>query len=69
MRFALLEAKIGVMAVMRRFSFAPGTKTKEPLEMDAQNQLAWPKGGLWARVVERKTRRFSRHFSRQVSRG
>lgn len=54
MRFALLEAKIGVMAVMRRFSFAPGTKTKEPLEMDAQNQLAWPKGGLWANIRRRE---------------
>ena len=54
MRFALLEAKIGVMAVMRKFSFALGTKTKEPLELDAQNQLAWPKGGLWANIQRRE---------------
>merc|ERR1712110_1024200 len=31
-----------------RFSFTSGTKTKEPLELDSQQQLAWPKGGLWA---------------------
>merc|ERR1719422_2331781 len=36
MRFALLEAKVGVMAMMRRFSFKPGTKTIEPLAMDPE---------------------------------
>merc|ERR1712209_294630 len=46
MRFALLEAKVGVMA-MRRFSFKPGTKTIEPLAMDPELQIAFPKGGLW----------------------
>ena len=54
MRFALLEAKVGMMAVMRRFSFAPGTKTKEPLELDPQNKMAWPKGGLWANIKRRE---------------
>lgn len=54
MRFALLEAKIGVMAVMRKFSFTPGTKTKEPLELDPQQQLAWVKGGLWANIKRRE---------------
>jgi len=54
MRFALLEAKVAVMAVMRRFSFTSGTKTKEPLELDSQQQLAWPKGGLWANIKRRE---------------
>ena len=54
MRFALLEAKVAVMAVMRKFSFTPGTKTQEPLELDSQQQLAWPKGGLWANIKRRE---------------
>jgi len=54
MRFALLEAKIGVMAVMRKFTFTPGTKTKEPLELDPQMQLAGVKGGLWANIKRRE---------------
>jgi len=54
MRFALLEAKVGVMAMMRRFSFKPGTKTIEPLVMDSELQIAFPKGGLWANIVARE---------------
>ena len=54
MRFALLEAKVGVMAMMKKFSFKPGTKTLEPLVMDSELQIAFPKGGLWANVVARE---------------
>ena len=54
MRFALLEAKVGVMAMMRRFSFKPGTKTIEPLAMDPELQIAFPKGGLWVNIEERE---------------
>lgn len=54
MRFALLEAKVGVMAMMRRFSFKPGTKTIEPLVMDSELQICYPKGGLWVNIEERE---------------
>jgi len=53
MRFALLEAKVAVMTILNKFSFKPGTKTQEPLVLDAENQLAWPKGGLWVKIEER----------------
>jgi len=53
MRFALLEAKVAVMAVMKRFSFTPGTKTITPLDIDPNNDLAYPKGGLWVNVESR----------------
>ena len=52
MRFALLEAKIATMAVMRKLSFTPGTKTKLPLQLDANSNLAFPIGGLWAKVKD-----------------
>merc|ERR1712080_271193 len=46
MRFALLEAKVAVLDTWRRFSFLPGTKTLEPLELDPASQLGWVKGAL-----------------------
>jgi len=55
MRFALLEAKVAVITVLTKFSFKRGTKTQEPLVLDAENQLAWPKGGLWVRIEKRDT--------------
>ena len=54
MRFALLEAKVAVLSVFRKFSFKPGTKTQEPLVLDGENQLAWAKGGLWVQVEARE---------------
>ena len=53
MRFALLEAKVAIMMMMRKVSFEPGTKTKLPLHMDPNEQLAFPLGGLWANVKKR----------------
>ena len=53
MRFALLEAKVAVLAVLKDFSFLPGTKTLEPLELDPKSSLTWAKGDLWARIVKR----------------
>jgi len=53
MRFALLEAKAAMVAVARRFSFQPGTKTIEPLELDPESALGFCKGGVWANIVER----------------
>jgi len=53
MRFALLEAKVAVLSVLRKLSFKPGTKTIEPIVIDAESQLDWAKGGLWAFVEAR----------------
>ena len=54
MRFALLEAKVAVMSIMRKYSFKPGTKTTEPLQLDGESSLAWIKGGLWATIERRE---------------
>ena len=53
MRFALLEAKVALVAVCRRLAFLPGASTREPLEQDTQAIISWPKGGLWARLEKR----------------
>ena len=54
MRFALLEAKVAILATWRRFSFVPGTKTEEPMVMEPNSALGYTKGGVWAKVVERE---------------
>jgi hypothetical protein len=54
MRFALLEAKVALLAVCRRFTFLPGTRTQAPRKPDPPLQLSWPLGGLWARVQRRE---------------
>jgi len=54
MRFALLEAKVAVMEIFRRFTVTPGTKTIEPLVIDKHSQLNWAKGGLWATLKKRE---------------
>merc|ERR1719187_175731 len=69
MRFALLEAKVAMVMLLRRFTFVRGARTEDRPVSDPTSIFGYAKGGLWARVVERKTRRSSRHFSRQVSRG
>ena len=53
MRFALLEVKVAVLAVLKEFTFLPGDKSLEPLELDPTSRLTWPKGDLWARIVKR----------------
>ena len=54
MRFALLEAKMAVLATWRHFSFLPGVSTKTPLSLDPTSQLSWVKGGLWAKIQARE---------------
>ena len=53
MRFALLEAKVAVLDTFRHVALKPGTKTKLPLELDFNSQLAWAKGGLWVTAERR----------------
>jgi len=55
MRFALLEAKVGLAEVMKRFSFERCEKTAENPELDPISILGYVKGGLWARVKQRGT--------------
>ena len=53
MRFALLEAKVALATVLRRFVLVRSDKTKEPLELDVTSQLGYVVGGLWIRAEER----------------
>jgi cytochrome P450 family 6 len=53
MRFALLEAKMCFVSVLRNFTLLPSDKTKEPLQIDPQNKFGYPKDGLWIRAESR----------------
>jgi len=55
MRFALLEAKMAVLATWRHFSFLPGVSTKTSLSLDPTSQLSWVQGGLWAKIQARES--------------
>lgn len=46
MRFALLEAKLALANIVRRFSLLPSEKTKEPLELDPTAAITYVKNGL-----------------------
>ncbi len=46
MRFALLEAKLGLAALVRHFEIVPCDKTVDTIEIDSQSFLYAPKGGL-----------------------
>jgi len=53
MRFALLEAKVGLAATVKRFSFERCEKTVEKPEIDPTSTLGYVKNGLWAKVKQR----------------
>ena len=47
MRFAILEAKLALANIVRRFTILPSDKTKEPLEFDPHfYEVTYVKGGL-----------------------
>ena len=53
MRFALLEAKLALANIVRKFTILPSDKTKEPLVLDPQAQIAYPKDGLYIKLEKR----------------
>jgi len=53
MRFALLEAKVGLIMVFRHFKLLPSQKTVEKVELDPKAGLGGNKGGLWAKAEPR----------------
>ena len=52
MRFALLEAKVGLAAVLRTVSYQRCERTTETVTIDPQSALGYPLQGLWVKVVK-----------------
>jgi len=53
MRFALMEAKLALANIVRKFNLIPSEKTKEPLELDPYAGIAYVKDGLHVKVEKR----------------
>ena len=53
MRFALLEAKLALANIVRKYNLLPNPKTKEPLELDPTPVIAYVKHGLYIKVEKR----------------
>nr|AKH03523.1 cytochrome P450 3026D3 [Paracyclopina nana] len=53
MRFALLEAKLALANIIRRYNLHPSEKTKEPTELDPYSGIAYVKHGLYVRAEKR----------------
>ena len=53
MRFALLEAKLAIANIMRKFTILPSEKTKEPIELDPKAEVTYVKDGLYIKLEKR----------------
>jgi hypothetical protein len=54
MRFALLEAKMALAAVIHKYRLVPCEKTVKKIVPDPKQILGQNKEGLWVRVQERQ---------------
>ena len=53
MRFALLEAKLALANIVRKYTLIPSNKTVQPLELDPVTAIAYVKNGLYINVEKR----------------
>lgn len=53
MRFALIEAKMALVHILKRFKFEHSTETEVPLELKATITMA-PKNGIRVKIVSRE---------------
>lgn len=50
LRFGLLQTKMGLATLLRRFKFSPCGKTQIPLEIDPISLVYVPKDEVWLKV-------------------
>lgn len=53
LRFGMMQAKVGLVALLTHFKFSPTERTIEPLEFDRLSSGMKPKHGIFLQVVER----------------
>ena len=53
MRFALLEAKLALANIVRRYILHPSTKTVEPYILDPKSGISYVKDGLFVQLDKR----------------
>ena len=52
-RFALLEAKLAMAQIVMRYNLLPSEKTKEPIVLDPEMLIIYPKDGLYVKLEKR----------------
>ncbi|KAK7789220.1 hypothetical protein R5R35_007046 [Gryllus longicercus] len=53
MRFALLQAKLGLVTVLSRFDVVRNPRTPHPIRLDPKTNFTASKDGVWVRLVPR----------------
>ena len=53
MRFAMMETKLALANIIRKFKLIPSEKTIEPLELDPMAAITYVKSGLYIKVENR----------------
>ena len=53
MRFALLEAKLAMSKILKRYTILPSQKTKEPIRIDPTFLVTYAKDGLYVKLERR----------------
>lgn len=52
MKFGMMQARVGLVMLLRNFHFSVGSKTQVPLEISKQEFVMTPKDGLWLKITK-----------------
>lgn len=54
LRFGMMQAKVGLVALLKEFKFSPREGPTGPLVFDRMSSILAPEGGIFLRVVKRE---------------
>ena len=54
MRFAILQMKLALVALVNKFKLVPSAKTMPKLEVDPKSRAGHPIGGFWVKIQKRE---------------
>lgn len=52
MRFAMVQAKLALMMLLKNYTFTLNNKTPWPIEMETNGIIFTTKGGIWLNLKE-----------------
>jgi hypothetical protein len=55
MRFALMQAKVGLISFLANYEVRVSEKTPTHAVLDTRSVILSAKGGMWLKIVNRKT--------------
>ena len=50
MRFGIMQAKVGLVTLLKHFAFSPSDRTEVPLRFSVKDMILTPVGGMWLNV-------------------